>query len=425
LTSGAVKTLSRQPDASPHLGAPLRAVLERPPFIVVQGSSRSWAGGRDYCLHAIKGEPVILRTLKKISERFPDSRIVIAAPEFDRGGLFDAIVASFGHPNLTVFYGHNESPLRRIVSACSSLSNNDLILKVDALHFVFDVELSLSMLAQASALSLDCVKPRDDFPAQLSSEVYRYGALKDAAARITEQERNFEIHPKFYFFKDPKYKSQYSDFRPAYGADFLSDCRKSYAGVYAERYDVTNLAVPLGDMISFHYQHATSFLKNNMTILDIACGNGFGSKLVAPFVSKVVGADLSPSVIEMAQVTNPGVNVSYVVDDITRLKFAHATFDAVLTFETFEHVDTALMMAEIKRVLKADGLLIMSTPQNCIGDIPICHEHVKEYSLDELIQAVSSYFDIVHIDGIKAGTICIDNDPIGANTFLVARKKLH
>jgi 2-polyprenyl-3-methyl-5-hydroxy-6-metoxy-1,4-benzoquinol methylase len=397
-----------------------------PPFIILQGSSRSWAGGRDYCVSDLEGKPVVGHTLKRIRENFPESRITIAAPAFDRGGLFDRIVAESNDPRLNVFYGYDGSPLKRMIAACGALDDDGIVLKVDALHFVFDAELSKDMLVQASEGKLDCVKPKDDFPAQLSSEVYRFGALREIAAQITDEERNFEIHPKFYFFKERKYKSQYARMKPTYREDFLQFCREKYSSIYAERYEVTKLALPLGDMITFHYRHATKFLERNMKILDIACGNGFGSKLVSPFVSQVVGADLNPEIVITAQSVNPGENISYVVDDITSMRFAPETFDAVLTFETFEHVDTTRMMTEIRRVLKTGGLLIMSTPQSCLGKIPICSQHLREYSLEELIASVSCFFQIEHVDGIKAGTICFDGDPIGSNTFLVARKsELH
>ncbi len=401
--------------------APLGSVTGIQPFIVVQGSSRSWAGGRDYCLSLVDGDPVIAHSLKKLVKTFPGSRIVIAAPAFDKGGLFEGIVAGLNNPNLAIYYGNDDSPLKRIVAACASLDAQDLVLKMDALHCVFDVELALAMLEQARSEKLDCVKPPDDFPAQLSSEVYRYGALRDAAEHLIESDRNFEIHPRFYFFKNKKYKSRYARLKPIYDDNFLRDCRRQYSSVYAERYEVTNLAVPFGDMISFHYRHATRFLNPQMTVLDIACGSGFGAKLVAPYAEKVVGADLDPEMVRTASSLNAAKNISYVVDDVTDLHFDDRTFDAVMTFETFEHVDAKLMMAEIKRVLKPNGHLIMSTPQNCLGHIPICTQHLKEYSLSELTGIVDEFFAISHVDGIKAGTICIENDPIGANTFLVAQ----
>ena len=392
------------------------------PFIVVQGSSRSWSGGRDYCVSAVDGTPIIAHTLKKLRQYFPKSRIVIAAPEFDRGGFFDGVVAAAQDEKLGIVYAHDSSPLRRIVAAASGLRDDDLLLKVDALHFVFDAALAQEMLRQARNDRLDCVKPADDFPAQLGCEVYRYGALKALAARITAAERNFEIHPKFYFFKDKSFKAAHALATPHYSDDFLRQCRTQYAGVYAERWDVTKLAVPVGDQISFHYRHATQFLGPHMTVLDIACGNGFGAKLVAPHVKRVIAADLSAEVIATAAELNPGDNISYVVDDITALRAADREFDAVLTFETFEHVDTSRMLGELKRVLKPGGLMIMSTPQNALGQVPICAEHLREYSLEELLAAVQPYFEIVRVDGIKAGTITIEGDPRGANTFLVARK---
>jgi SAM-dependent methyltransferase len=85
------------------------------------------------------------------------------------------------------------------------------------------------------------------------------------------------------------------------------------------------------------------------------------------------------------------------VSDGCRLPFADATFDVVTSFETIEHLeDRAQFIAELRRVLKPDGLLILSTP-NALFTEPVNGKprnpfHVFEYTPDELTKELRGYF---------------------------------
>ena len=90
--------------------------------------------------------------------------------------------------------------------------------------------------------------------------------------------------------------------------------------------------------------------------------------------------------------------------------------------ETIEHVDPDKSLKELKRVLKKGGYLILSTPQNSTTEQCINPVHLYEYSLKEIKSIVSNYFQIETIIGLKAGRIYFEDDPIGANTMIFAKK---
>jgi 2-polyprenyl-3-methyl-5-hydroxy-6-metoxy-1,4-benzoquinol methylase len=104
------------------------------------------------------------------------------------------------------------------------------------------------------------------------------------------------------------------------------------------------------------------------------------------------------------------------------MSFESNSIDIILTMETIEHVNPHEMLKECARVLKKDGYIILSTPQNSMKEKCINPHHLYEYSLDELTKLVSQYFYIEKTLGLKAGRIYFDNDPIGANSVLFAKK---
>jgi len=100
-------------------------------------------------------------------------------------------------------------------------------------------------------------------------------------------------------------------------------------------------------------------------VLDIGCGVAAFAALFRDFV--YVGADLQPSRLRRSRATAPWAGFS--AQDVTRLGWREDSFDAVLCLEVIEHVPPAArraMLAELFRVLRRGGLLILSTPDGRI-----------------------------------------------------------
>ena len=99
-------------------------------------------------------------------------------------------------------------------------------------------------------------------------------------------------------------------------------------------------------------------------VLDAACGVGYGSSFLAEGARRVVGVDIDADSIAYAQERYAAPNVEYLVGDLLQLPFADESFDTVCCFESIEHVeDQKLLVAELARVLRADGVLVASTPR--------------------------------------------------------------
>lgn len=104
-------------------------------------------------------------------------------------------------------------------------------------------------------------------------------------------------------------------------------------------------------------------LVRNKRVLDIASGEGYGSNLMAMEASEVTGVDISSEAIFAAKKKYTRKNLQFLQGSASDIPYESDYFDVVVSFETIEHHDQhEKMLLEIKRVLKDDGLLIISSP---------------------------------------------------------------
>lgn len=149
------------------------------------------------------------------------------------------------------------------------------------------------------------------------------------------------------------------------------------------------------------YQFAMNFCQKKI-ILDMGCGEGYGSYLLAEAGAKVIGIDISEEAVRHARDKYVRENLSYRVMDVTHLDFVDDTFDIVVSFQVIEHLNNALrFLKEIKRVLKKDGYAIISTPNKslCNGHATGKY-HVKEYHYNEFIDLLNTHLGKVEYYGI-------------------------
>ncbi len=146
------------------------------------------------------------------------------------------------------------------------------------------------------------------------------------------------------------------------------------------------------------YQYVLPFIGPTEKVLDIACGNGFGSDRLASAANqgKVWGCDVSNETLAFCREKWQKPNLQFAYEDGTKLSFADNFFDTVVTFETLEHIAAyEKFVQEIKRVLKPGGKLFLSTPNiliNSPSGVVTNPYHVKEFTYDELSALITSYF---------------------------------
>jgi SAM-dependent methyltransferase len=158
------------------------------------------------------------------------------------------------------------------------------------------------------------------------------------------------------------------------------------------------------------YRFAALELKGKR-VLDLGCGTGYGTALLADTCETVCGVDISDEAIGYAHGRYVAPNLSYeIIEKIEngrRMRFENASFDAVISFQVIEHVqDIAAYLSEVKRVLKPGGLFVVATPDRATrllpGQRPWNQFHLTEYSSSQFVELLSRQFcgiRLMHMSG--------------------------
>lgn len=138
-------------------------------------------------------------------------------------------------------------------------------------------------------------------------------------------------------------------------------------------------------------------------VLDIASGAGYGSALLAERAAYVCGVDIDYEAVSFARERYQAVNLNFLQASIGDLPLATASFEAVISFETIEHVSADLQekfMREVSRVLAPDGFLLISTPDKHIYSELTDYKnefHVKEFYRPEFEAFLSRFFPNIRL----------------------------
>ncbi|ACT04451.1 methyltransferase domain-containing protein [Paenibacillus sp. JDR-2] len=164
--------------------------------------------------------------------------------------------------------------------------------------------------------------------------------------------------------------------------------KEQYADVYEEHL--------------YRYELASRYVKG-LKVLDAACGAGYGSALLKRAgASEVTGIDIDAASARLAERDYGGEGIRFEKGDVLKLPFEGESFDAVVSFETIEHVsEGAAWIRESARVLKPGGLFIVSTPNRSVTNPPLYYEeqpfneyHRFEYRTSELVGELLACYDI-------------------------------
>jgi SAM-dependent methyltransferase len=160
-----------------------------------------------------------------------------------------------------------------------------------------------------------------------------------------------------------------------------------------ERFDPSDAAGTLIDSEHRARYHFGAQVVDGESVLDASCGVGYGIEILSRAGAvAVTGVDISPEAVAEAKSRFGKFAEALVQADLRDLPLDDDSFDVVVSFETIEHVkEPEKALAELRRVLKPDGVLVISSP-NPDAYVGGNEHHVHEYRPEELRTAVGAIF---------------------------------
>jgi 2-polyprenyl-3-methyl-5-hydroxy-6-metoxy-1,4-benzoquinol methylase len=162
-------------------------------------------------------------------------------------------------------------------------------------------------------------------------------------------------------------------------------------------------------------------------VLDLGCGNGYGSAELSDAGGRVVALDrITPD----AQHRRP--RLEYVRADLGGVPLAPRRFDLVVSFQVIEHLsDPTTYLRAIASAMRSEGTALLTTP-NVLQSDRVNPFHVHEYEPDELRRLLLGHFEEVEMLGVgmspRAAHYQADRlrrirrimrlDPLGLRTWL-------
>ncbi len=151
------------------------------------------------------------------------------------------------------------------------------------------------------------------------------------------------------------------------------------------------------------YAYAATLVKDKR-VLDLACGEGYGSKMLADRASAVVGVDIDENTVSHAAAKYGSPTLKYISGSITSVPIQEDHgFDVIVCFEAIEHIEEQdKLLGEVKRLLKPEGILLVSTPNKVVYRDESKEEnpfHVRELYFEEFERLLTRYFKNVRFLG--------------------------
>jgi SAM-dependent methyltransferase len=138
-------------------------------------------------------------------------------------------------------------------------------------------------------------------------------------------------------------------------------------------------------------------------VVDLACGEGYGTAVLGRTAAAVVGVDANPEAFEHAQLKYTAANVAFERDMIETWR---GDVDCVVFLQTIEHVqDPGAVLARLRDLVGPRGVVYVSTP-NVLTLAPQGEErsgnpwHLREYRPDEFRALCERHFGGVDLLGL-------------------------
>lgn len=176
--------------------------------------------------------------------------------------------------------------------------------------------------------------------------------------------------------------------------------------LYLERLDYSDFRQPSIAEHFVRYEYAAKFCEDKI-VLDCASGEGIGVNILCKTAKTVYGVDIDENTFKTARQNIKYNNAILNQGSATELPFSDNYFDVITSMETLEHIPQKLQekcIEEFHRVLKPNGLLIISTPNKSVlnpnGIAPKNYFHLWELTHIEFEEILLRHFKTVETNGL-------------------------
>jgi spore coat polysaccharide biosynthesis protein SpsF (cytidylyltransferase family) len=376
------------------------------PIAVIQANYTDLLGDdRDpshYCLEALRKSRYI-------------ERIVIAAPDLPENDVLLAAAEAWG---VDCHLGSEFDVTSRIVAAVQAMGAADdtLIARVLLNRFFLDIDLVDRMIELLEQQRSDYVTLPYDFNINFGADVMTLGCLARAEEMMPTTDMSQRFRPWLFIEEHTEiFRVTCLEDVPTYSQEMLEHIRGS--SLSRER--------DCGTCAAFTYEFALQFLKPTDNVLDLGCGVGEGSALLAEHSAEVCAADYDVQAVRDARARHNLGNLRFDVQDAHALNYADGAFDVVVCSNVMEHVaDDALMLQSCRRVLRTGGSLVLEVPLLAERPfaVPLIPSHFREYRPAPLLDLIRrSGFAVARKFGLNRGRF-VDWDRAREGVLVVAHK---
>ena len=171
-----------------------------------------------------------------------------------------------------------------------------------------------------------------------------------------------------------------------------------------------------GGRIAYEHLHRYAICREQVAgqrVLDVACGAGYGTNILAQVAAEATGLDIDAAAVRKAKRKYRRSNIKFVAGDCYDMPFEAGSFDVVVANEMIEHIDDHdRFIDEVKRVLRPGGSLLVSTPNK-----PVYNRykepnvfHVSEMDIPEFHDLLEHYFEHVRFIGLRMALVSAGYD---------------
>ncbi len=351
--------------------------------------------------------------VEKIRDSGLFDEVVLAAADVPENKIFYDLAEKWG---VKVFLGSPDNMLQRMQEVAKDF-DCQVLARVLLYWFYLDVALIGRMMALLEKENADYVNLPLNFDIKFGADVHSLSGLNKVDTQLRRDQSLFDeykFRPWFYIEenKDELWKVVTCKDVPTYS-------NKTHEETAEKIIASTPWAWDYGKVFYYHeYVFAAKRLGDIDTVLDLSCGWGSGTNILADVCKTAIGADVSESLIESARGRFDKDNLSFIVTDGQELTMPDDSVDAVVSIHTMEHVeDDALFLSEIKRALKPGGTLMIEVPLRM--RFPFVHNdnpfvpktddfpgHVREYTPEGFQRLVERFFNVEEVLGDNRGSYC-------------------